>query len=133
MTPYPELHMSSCWRAGVALLVLLGLPSTARAQATGAITGLVTDQSGGVVPGATIEATSEMTGLVRHTVTADDGFFTIPLLAPGTYHVAAGAPGFQTSNRPGIQVLVNETARIDLTLYAGGLIDFVDVVAPASL
>jgi outer membrane receptor protein involved in Fe transport len=114
-------------------LVLTALPSLARAQATGAITGFVADASGAVVPGATIEATSETTGLVRHTVTIDDGFFTIPLLPPGTYQVKASLTGFSSAVRDGIQVQVNETARVDLALQVGAVADTVVVEAAASL
>jgi len=122
------------WRPWFTLFVLtVVLPSHARAQVTGALTGLVTDSSGAVVPGATIEATSETTGLVRHAVTVDDGFFTIPLLPPGTYQVTAALTGFRIAVRSGIHVLVNETARIDLTLYPGGIVDVVDVQATESL
>jgi outer membrane receptor protein involved in Fe transport len=62
-----------------------------------------------------------------------DGFFTIPLLPPGTYQLKASLTGFSTAVRDGIQVLVNETARIDLTLQVGGLADSVVVDAAASL
>jgi outer membrane receptor protein involved in Fe transport len=121
------------WRTSIVLLVLTVLPSVARAQATGAITGLVADSSGAVVPGATIEAISESTGLVRHTITVGDGFFTIPLLPPGSYQIKATLTGFSTAVRDGIHVLVNETARVDLVLQVGVIADSVTVAATESL
>jgi outer membrane receptor protein involved in Fe transport len=121
--------MSSRWRASLALALLAVFPSRALGQATGAITGLITDSSGALVPRAAIVAVSESTSLERHTVSAGDGFFTIPLLPPGTYQVRAGLSGFSTAFRDGIQVLVNETARVDLVLQVGAVTDSVTVAA----
>src|SRR5689334_7686759 len=68
----------------VGLLLLLH-PQSARAQATGTLTGALTDNSGGALPGVTVEATNEDTAAVRTTVTGSDGFFTFPLMTPGKY------------------------------------------------
>src|SRR5206468_1024417 len=84
---------------GVSLLLL---PGRIAAQATGAITGLVTDASGGVLPGVSIEVTSQDTGQMRTAVTAGDGFYTVPLLNPGRYQVKAALAGFRTVVREGI-------------------------------
>ena len=64
-------------------LAVVGLPSAARAQATGQITGVITDSSGSVVPGATVEVTNQATGFTRNAVSGVDGVYTIPLLNPG--------------------------------------------------
>ena len=69
-------------------------PSPAAAQATGAITGIATDASGGVLPGVTIDITSRDTSQVRTAVTGADGFYTIPLVNPGVYQVKATLAGF---------------------------------------
>ena len=75
-------------RIAIAALFLL-VGSSAFAQATGQINGIVTDPSGGVLPGVTIDATSDATGAARSAITGADGLYTIPLLAPGTYTVKA--------------------------------------------
>jgi hypothetical protein len=111
----------------------LTVPDGAAAQATGAITGLVRDASGAVVSGVAVETISHSTAQIRSTTTADDGFFTIPLLPPGIYTVRAELSGFKTSTREGVEVLVNETARADLVLEVGVVSDAVLVSASTPL
>lgn len=123
-------------RAGLVLALgcLLGLaPTLAHAQATGAISGTVKDESGAVLPGATVEATSTATNSVRTATTGPDGFYTIPLVQPGTYVVKATLSGFSTFSRSGIKVNVSETALVNVTLKVGGLSDTVEVVGEAPL
>ena len=82
------------WATLLALAVLAAaLPAPAAAQATGTIAGVVADQSGGVIPGATVEATNDGTGQVRHTTTGVNGYYTLPLLLPGRYDVTATLTG----------------------------------------
>src|SRR5262245_35695896 len=122
-------------RLGVALALFItatGVPS-AWAQATGAIIGRVTDSSGGIVPGATIQAIDTSTGHVRETTAAEDGFYSIPLLRPMTYRVRAAARGFRTSLHEGCEVVVNETTRVDFALDVGELTEQVTVVTPTPL
>jgi outer membrane receptor protein involved in Fe transport len=114
-------------------LAVVGLPSLARAQATGQMTGVVTDSSGSVVPGATVEATNQATGFTRNAVSGVDGVYTIPLLNPGRYEVKASLSGFRTSIRSGIDVVVNETARVDQQLQVGAVTEQVTVAVSAPL
>jgi hypothetical protein len=128
--------MIACLSRAAAALVLmcaLFLPIPVLAQATGAITGLATDESGAVVPGVTIEVTNQETGQVRAAVTAADGFYTVPLLHPGRYEVKATLSGFRTTIRQGIAVVVNETARADVSMQVGQLEDRVTVTAQTPL
>ena len=74
-------------------VAVIGLPSRARAQATGQIAGVVSDSSGSVVPGATVEVTNQATGFTRNAVSGVDGVYTIPLLNPGRYDVKANING----------------------------------------
>jgi hypothetical protein len=71
------------------VLALVLLPHLAWAQATGQISGQVTDASGGAMPGVTIEATNVATGAVRTAVSGTDGGYTLPLMQPGDYNVKA--------------------------------------------
>ena len=91
------------------ILCMLLLPSLAFAQATGQITGLVTDPSGSVVANAAVDVINQATGQVRSVVSGNDGFYTVPLVNPGAYQVKASAPGFSTLVRNGITVSVGET------------------------
>ncbi|HVD93693.1 MAG TPA: TonB-dependent receptor [Vicinamibacterales bacterium] len=109
------------------------LPAPAFAQATGSITGLITDQSGAVMPGVTVEATNAATGQVRNSVTASDGFYTLPLLQPGSYNVKATLSGFKPIVRTGMDVSVGDTTRVDIKLTVGGLEESVTVSGEAPL
>lgn len=120
--------------AGIcAVLVLAGMPAVAAAQATGQINGVVTDASGGVLPGVTIEATNTGTGAVRTAVSGADGGYTIPLLQPGDYTVRASLQGFRTAVREGVRVVVTETARAVFELEIGQVTETVTVTAVATL
>ncbi len=112
---------------------LFAVPSPASAQATGAITGIATDASGGVLPGVTIEVTNRDTSQVRTAVTGADGFFTTPLLNPGAYQVRATLAGFRTTVRDNITVVVNETVRGDVVLQVGQVEQQVDVLGQSPL
>ena len=86
------------------LLLALGLitfrPATVLAQTgPGRISGVVKDASGAVVPGVTIEATHEETGIRQHTITTDAGLFVFPSLPVGPYRVQAELSGFRTVTR----------------------------------
>ena len=97
-------------RAALAALAVVALlPAAARAQAVGAVTGVVTDDSGAVIPGVSVEATNAGTGLVRTAVTDADGRFDLPQLQPGRYNVKASLSGFRTVERQAVQVSVDDT------------------------
>src|SRR6187200_15110 len=90
-------------RALVVALVLLLLPSAAYAQA--AITGVVRDASGAVLPGATVEAASPVLIEKVRSVSSDAaGQYRIVDLRPGTYSVTFTLPGFTTVKREGIEL-----------------------------
>lgn len=112
---------------------VLGGVAPARAQATGALTGEVTDESGSVLPGVTIDVVSEATSQARTVATGNDGFYAVPLLAPGRYVVRATLQGFKTAVREDVVVAVNNTTRIDLRLQVGQVTEDVTVSAPEQL
>ncbi|MGE0813550.1 MAG: TonB-dependent receptor [Vicinamibacterales bacterium] len=117
-----------------AVAVLAGpMNGLARAQATGGMTGVVTDDTGAVVPGVTVEITNQGTGQTRVVVTAADGVYNAPLLAPGRYAVKASLPGFKTVQRDGVTVQVNDTARVDVAMAVGGVEESVMVTGEAPL
>ncbi len=116
---------------GVGLIA--GAPAALFAQATGSITGLVTDASGGILPGVTVDVTNVETGQTRSAVTAADGFFNLPLIPPGTYSVKASLQGFRTTVRDGITVTLGGASRADLQLQVGEISETVNVTAEAPL
>lgn len=122
--------------AGLVALVacaLLLAGSPAHAQATGALSGVVSDNSGALLPGATVTVVNAGTGQTRTATSGGDGFYTVPLLQPGTYKVTAGLQGFSALTRDGVKVTVSETARVNLVLQVGGRTEDVTVVGEAPL
>src|ERR1039457_5291733 len=93
------------------LMVLLAGSTAVWAQtaSTGALTGTVIDQSGGVVVGATVTVTNVGTGQERTATTARARTYKFSLLNPGNYSVKFSAAGFKTSTVPSVTVNVTET------------------------
>src|SRR5262245_17892628 len=101
----------------------------ARAQtAAGEITGLLKDQAGATVPGATITVTEMRTNRQRVVVSTGDGVYAVPSLAPGQYRLDIELAGFKPVRREGIRLATGEKARIDFDLEVGGLQERVTVV-----
>ncbi len=104
--------------------------STAFAQVsatTGAINGKVTDNSGGVLPGVTVTASSPSMQGVRTDVTNESGEYRFPAVAPGTYKVVYELPGFGTVNREGVNVGLGFTATLNIELGVASLQETVTV------
>ena len=114
-----------------ALLATLALADAAPilAQATGTIAGVVTDESGAVIPGVSIEATNTATNQTRTVVSDESGFYTAPLLPPVPYTVKATLQGFRTMNRQGVTVMVESTSRVDFRMAVGGIVETITIDA----
>ena len=110
-------------RASQSVLVLIAavlLPSLASAQGT--LTGTVKDQSGGVLPGVTVEASSPaLIEKVRAAVTDDAGVYRIPGLNPGTYALTFRLTGFNLVRREGIELSGTTTLTIPIEMRVGAL------------
>jgi hypothetical protein len=99
-------------------VLLLSLPAFSQGN-TGRILGTVTDQSGGVVAGATVTVIDTERGTNR-TLTSDDaGEYNAPNLTPGNYTVRAEAKGFKKLERQSVVLEVGKEVRIDLTVQPG--------------
>jgi len=99
--------MRKCFVYALAFAVML-VVSAGRASAQNAqITGTVTDDSGGVVPGVTMTARNEETGLVRTAVTDATGNYRLPALPPGIYVVIVELQGFNTEERKDIVLVID--------------------------
>ena len=120
------------WLVGlvVACLLIFVAPALmAQTSGTGAITGVVTDTTGAVVPNAKVTATSAGTGQSRTATTGGAGEYSIQLLPPGTYSVRFEAPGFETLTSPSVTVTVTETGTLNQTLQVGAQTQEVTVQA----
>jgi carboxypeptidase family protein/TonB-dependent receptor-like protein len=100
---------------------------------TGRILGTVTDQSGGVVAGATVTVTNVQTGVARNLETDAAGEYNAPSLNPGTYTVRVTVPGFQGFERLNINLEVGKDARIDAQLTPGQISQTIQVTESAQL
>src|SRR5687768_14273499 len=107
----------------IALLAfLLACANPAFAQSDrGAITGTVTDPSGAVVSKARITATNLESGEVREAATSDEGNYTLPELKAGPWKLIIEAPGFKASSLDRVQVAVQVTHTVDVSLEAGNV------------
>jgi carboxypeptidase family protein len=99
-------------------MLLLCLPLFSQGS-FGRILGAVTDQSGGVVAGATVTVVDTQRGVARTLKTDEAGEYNAPTLIPGTYTVRAEAKGFRTVERQNVEVGVGKEVRIDLTVQPG--------------
>ena len=82
-------------------------------QATGSFSGNVLDKSGSSIPGATVIATSQGTGLSRDVKTDTSGHYLIPLLPVGTYTLRVDARGFQSAESKNLRLQVDEARELD--------------------
>ncbi|MQA28387.1 MAG: TonB-dependent receptor plug domain-containing protein [Luteitalea sp.] len=108
-------------------------PAAALAQATGSIAGIVTDESGAVLPGVAVEAINVATNQIRSARTGADGHYSLPVIDPGQHTVTATLSGFKLGQRTGVVVNVESTARVDLKLAVGGVEESLTVAATISL
>jgi hypothetical protein len=101
----------------LAVALLATAPVFAQTETTtGSINGVVTDNTGGALPGVTVTVTNTQTGLSRNTVTENDGTFTVPQLPPGTYRVGGELSGLGNAQRTGISVLLGTSTKVDLRI-----------------
>ena len=109
-------------------IVLIVMPTVTSAQTGAALTGVVTDTTGAVLPGVTVEARSPaLIEQVRSAVTDETGRYRIVDLRPGTYSVTFSLPGFATVAREGIELSGSFIANVNAELRVGGLQETVTV------
>src|SRR5581483_10540084 len=123
-------HMHWCFRRNVARVGLLAwvclLPALASAQSQ--ITGQVKDESGGVLPGVTVEAASPaLIEKSKSAVTDSQGRYTIVDLRQGTYKVSFSLAGFATVVRDAVELPANFTATVNADLKVGALEETITV------
>jgi hypothetical protein len=99
---------------------------------TGAISGTVTDSSGGIVAGAGVTITNAETGLVRQLDSGPAGQFLAPVLPSGVYKIRVTKAGFSSLEKTDIAVSVGDTASVVLTLKVGDVAETVTVEAGAA-
>jgi hypothetical protein len=100
-------------------------------QATGSISGTVTDATGSAVPSAKVTVTAPATGLSRSSTTNESGEYIVPLLGVADYTVQVELQGFQTAKAEGIRLQVDEHRELDFKLTPASVQTSVEVNATA--
>ena len=117
----------------LSVLALLALVPCARAQLyTGSITGLVTDPSGAVVPGAKVTVEDVAKQVPQSVTTDSNGRYVLRSLPPSTYRLTVEVAGFSTAVRDNLVLEVNQNLGIDVPLQLGAATQRVEVEAAAT-
>jgi hypothetical protein len=104
--------------------------ASAQTRATsGDLTGVVYDQSKGVLPGAVVTATNVETNLARSAVTDGEGRYTVPALPPGTYSIRCEMAGFVNEVAADVALTLGATVNLTFTLRVLGTSEQVSVTA----
>lgn len=120
----------------LAVALLMALSSLAHAQgggSTSALSGVVTDESGAVLPGANIVVKNNATSATFNAVTSDQGTFTVPALTPGAYTVTITMDSFKTTVLNDVVLNAGVPASVRAKMAVGGLEETVTVSAGAEL
>jgi Carboxypeptidase regulatory-like domain len=118
------------------LLFVLGVTallsaSISRADITGSISGVITDPSGAVIPGATVTAIAASTNTEHTTVTDSKGFYSFPALNVDHYNVSARQAGFRDFLDKNVAIDANSQIRVDIKMQLGNVADTVTVLSDA--
>src|SRR6185436_7847897 len=100
--------------AGLLLFVFSALVFSQSTSAT--VSGTVQDGTGAVLPGVEVTAKNNATGVTTNVLTNESGAYSFPNLAPGTYTIGASLPGFQTRNYTDVQLGNGAAVRLNFSL-----------------
>ncbi len=124
------------WSFGLLLMLLsiagLAVPAAMAQQATANVSGVVNDSNGSAIPNAQVEMKNVDTGVVRRTVTNNDGVYDFPNVVPGTYTMQTSATGFTPVTQPPVNLQVSQIATFDFQLKVGAATSTVTVTATAT-
>jgi hypothetical protein len=116
----------------VCLLITFSASSLGQSITSGDVSGIVTDPTGAIVPGATVRLTNVNTNTAQSATSNSDGDYRFAFVLPGTYKVNVTASGFQPQERPGVIVLAGQPTAVNVQLAVAGASQTVDVVESAS-
>ena len=101
-------------------------------QTSAQINGAVTDTSGGSVAGAEVSVSNAATGARRETATAEQGYFSVPLLPAGSYRVTIRKDGFKPLTRQNITLSTGQSLELNVVLEVGSTSEAISISATAS-
>lgn len=114
-----RVSLSWRWLALLTVAVITALAANAQLAGTGAISGIVTDSTGAIIPQATVTATSVTTNVKTVRTTTSAGDYNISPLPPGQYSVTVAAKGFETFVQQNVTVNALETVAVNARLSVG--------------
>ena len=115
------------------LLPTFTVPAAGQGGTSSTISGVVIDNTGGVIPGATVVVSNKATGLSQEVASNNDGAFTVPSLPPGTYTVTVSLQGFRTVVVNDVVLTSGSPAAIRATLEVGTLSEQVTVTSSSEI
>ncbi|HTH37772.1 MAG TPA: TonB-dependent receptor, partial [Pyrinomonadaceae bacterium] len=119
----------SIWRVALVAAILTACSIVGIAQFRAGVQGVVTDNAGAIVPGATVTLTNKDTNQTQTTQTNDDGFYRFSALAPGNYSVSVEKPNFSRALVDDVKVDAEAIKGQDISLQAGAITETVTVAA----
>src|SRR6185312_11326520 len=105
----------------------------AQSTYTSQLTGVVSDASGAVIPGAKVTLTDEGTNISANNVTNGSGIYLFTNVRPGTYTIRVEAPGLAAQERKGLTLQVSQSATLNFTLKPQTVTEVVNVTQQAPL
>ena len=132
MHPTLGRRIVACLALAVTALAFLAPPSHAQSVG-GAITGLVKDESGATVPGATVTARNAATNVAYTATSNSAGNYTVTNVPPGSYVVKSELSGFKSAATKALAIEAQQTTRIDFKMSVGAIEDTIEVTAEAAV
>ena len=126
-------YVTGTLAAAILAWIALGTCLAFAQGSTAAISGVVRDATGAVVPGAAVTVKHTETGLTRAGETGSNGGYNLPSLPVGPYEMTVEKMGFKQQVRSGINLMVGQQAVVNLTLEVGSLEQQVMVSAEAPI
>src|SRR5689334_20497023 len=114
-------------------LLLVATTVFGQASYTAQVRGVVKDQSGAMVPQATLTITNDGTGITTTAKSDENGLYVLTGLRPATYTIRADAPGFRSAEEKNVVLQVSQQTSIDFTMHPLGVITTVEVTTAAPL
>jgi hypothetical protein len=129
-----SLRKSSALAAVLLYLCAVASPLLrAQSSFTSQLTGVITDSSGAVIPGAKVTLTDEATSISTTVTTNGNGVYVLTNLRPATYAIRAEAPNLAPQERKGLVLAVSQQATLDFTLSPSSVSASVTVTEQAPL
>jgi hypothetical protein len=126
------MRLNKSWLYCLCLALLWAVPTSAQ-DFRGRINGTVTDNTGAVLPGVTVTASSPALIQPQVQVTGVDGVYRFIALPPGVYTIDFELSGFQTVRREGVRVVINTTLSVDQQLQVATLQETVTVTGASPI